>query len=99
MENKELKNLSLEQLNKKAHETRKSLFELRMKNTVGQLNNPIEIRDTRKTVARIMTAITALKSATPGVAKAKAPKAAPKAKTAKKSTAKKVTKTKKVTKK
>ena len=61
MENKELKNLSLEQLNKKAHETRKSLFELRMKNTVGQLNNPIEIRDTRKTVARIMTAITALR--------------------------------------
>jgi len=88
MENKELKTMSLEQLNKKAQEVRKSLFELRMKNTVGQLNNPIEIRDTRKTIARIMTAITAQGKTTPKVA---APKAA---KTVKKTTAKKTTKAK-----
>ena len=93
---KELKSLSLEQLNKKEQEVRKSLFELRMKNKVGQLNNPIQIRDTRKEVARVMTAITAAKSAAPVAPKvAKAPKKA-KANSTK---AKKVTKTKKVTKK
>lgn len=87
MEYKELQSMSLEQLNKKAQEVRKSLFELRMKNTVGQLNNPIQIRDTRKTVAKIMTAITALKTAAPVVAKApKAAKAKAKAKTSKKPT-------------
>jgi large subunit ribosomal protein L29 len=85
---KELNAMSLEQLNKKAQEVRKSLFELRMKNTVGQLNNPIQIRDTRKEVARIMTAITAHGKTTPKVA---APKAA---KTVKKTTAKKTTKAK-----
>ena len=90
MEYKELKSMSLEQLNKKAQEVRKSLFELRMKNTVGQLNNPIQIRDTRKTVAKIMTAITALKTAAPVVAKApKAAKAKAKAKTSKTTKAKK----------
>ena len=90
MEYKELKSMSLEQLNKKAQEVRKSLFELRMKNTVGQLNNPIQIRDTRKTVAKIMTALTALKTAAPVVAKApKAAKAKAKAKTSKTTKAKK----------
>jgi large subunit ribosomal protein L29 len=84
MENKDLKNMSLDQLNKKAQEVRKSLFELRMKNTVGQLNNPIEIRDTRKTVARIMTAITAHnKTAAPVAKAAKTAKAPAKTKTTK----------------
>lgn len=93
MEYKELKSMSLEQLNKKAQEVRKSLFELRMKNTVGQLNNPIEIRDTRKTVAKIMTAITALKTAAPVVAKA--PKAASKSSKGTKAKTSKTTKAKK----
>jgi large subunit ribosomal protein L29 len=88
MENKELRTLSVEQLNKKALEMRKTLFEMRMKNTVGQLNNPIEIRDTRKTIARILTAITAAGTTTPKVA---APKTA---KPAKKTTATKTTKAK-----
>jgi large subunit ribosomal protein L29 len=92
MENKELKTMSLEQLNKKAQEVRKSLFELRMKNTVGQLNNPIQIRDTRKMVARILTAITAVGKTTPKVAAPKAPKTAKKTTT--KTTKAKATKAK-----
>ena len=87
MEYKEIKNMSLEQLNKKALELKKNLFELRMKNTVGQLNNPIEIRDTRKTVARVLTAINSQRTAV--VAK---PAKTVKAKATK---AKKTTKTKK----
>lgn len=93
MEYKELQTMTVEQLNKKAFEMKKSLFEMRMKNTVGQLNNPIQVRDTRKTIARILTAMNSQKLATP--AAPKAPKAAKtKAKTTKTSKAKKATKKK-----
>lgn len=88
MEYKELKNLSLEQLNKKATELKKNLFEMRMKNTVGQMNNPLEIRDARKSIARVLTAISSQKGTT-----AVKTAAAPKAKVAK------TTKTKKTAKK
>lgn len=86
MENKDLKTMSVEQLTKKAQEVRKSLFELRMKNTVGQLNNPIQIRDTRKMVARILTAITAVGQTTSKVAAPKATKTAKKTTTKAKAT-------------
>lgn len=85
MEYKELKTMSLEQLNKKAQELKKNLFELRMKNTVGQLNNPIEIRDARKTIARVLTAINSQALAAPAAPKA-AKTAKPKAKKASKTT-------------
>lgn len=90
MEYKEIKDLSLEQLNKKALELKKNLFEMRMKNTVGQLNNPIEIRDTKKVIARVLTAISSLKGTTV-VKTIKAPKA--------KASKKPATKTKKTVKK
>lgn len=78
MKNKDLKEMTVEQLQSKALEMRKSLFELKMKNKVGQLNNPIEVRDARKTVARILTAINSQALATtpaPKAVKAKAVKA------------------------
>ena len=34
------------------------LFELKMKNSLGQLNSPIEIRKKRRDIARVKTAIT-----------------------------------------
>jgi large subunit ribosomal protein L29 len=64
MEYKEIKSLPLEQLNKKALELKKNLFEMRMKNTMGQLSNPLVIRDTKKVVARVLTAISSLKGTT-----------------------------------
>lgn len=94
MEYKEIKNLSLEQLNKKALELKKNLFEMRMKNTMGQMSNPLEIRDARKVVARVLTAITSLKGTT-AVKTVMAPKA-PKTKM---TTKKPTTKTKKTVKK
>lgn len=99
MEYKEIKNLSLEQLNKKALELKKNLFEMRMKNTMGQMSNPLEIRDTKKIVARVLTAITSLKGTTAvkTVMAAKVPKA-PKAPNVK-ATKKPATKTKKTVKK
>lgn len=53
----ELKDMSKAELLKKAQETKKSLFETRMKNTLGQLSNPLEIRSTRRSMARVLTAL------------------------------------------
>lgn len=89
MEYKEIKDMSLEQLNKKAQELRKNLFEMRMKNTMGQLNNPLEVRTTRKSIAKVFTAIRQLALAAPA-----APKAAKAAKPKAKKTATNAKKTK-----
>lgn len=53
----EFKELSVAELKKKRAILSQELFEARVKNTMGQLPNPIEIRDLRKDIARINTAI------------------------------------------
>lgn len=58
MKFKEIKGFSVDELNKKLKELRGELFESRMKNELGQLGNPIQIRDTRKNLARVQTALT-----------------------------------------
>jgi large subunit ribosomal protein L29 len=82
--------LSEKELVKKTKELRGQIFEARMKNTLGQLANPMTIREMRRDVARYKTAMTAkaspvsaasTKSAAP--AKKAATKAAPKARKAK----------------
>jgi large subunit ribosomal protein L29 len=72
MEYKEIKDMSLEQLNKKAQELKKNLFEMRMKNTMGQLNNPLEVRTTRKSIAKVLTAIRQQALAAPATTAVKA---------------------------
>ena len=57
MKFKELKSMSKAELTKKALEVKKSLFETKMKNTLGQLSNPLEIRATRRSMARVLTAL------------------------------------------
>lgn len=57
MKFKELKDMSKVELTKKANEVKKSLFEMRMKNTLGQLSNPLEIRSTRRSMAKVLTAL------------------------------------------
>lgn len=49
--------LSVEELRKKSVELTKSLFEMKIKNSLGQLGNPLEIRYTRRDIARVKTAI------------------------------------------
>ncbi len=86
MKIKDLQDMTVEQLQKKALEMKKSLFELKMKNTVGQLNNPLEVRDARRTVARILTAINSKALAStpePKAVKAKASKTTKTTKSAK----------------
>ena len=57
MKFKELKDMSKVELAKKANEVKKSLFEMRMKNTLGQMSNPLEIRSTRRSMAKVLTAL------------------------------------------
>lgn len=53
----DFKNLSKNDLAKKHKTAVKDLFEMKMKNSLGQLANPMEIRKLRKNVARLQTAI------------------------------------------
>ena len=59
MKFEDVKNLSAVELHKKLRETKENLFEARMKNAMGQMTNPISIREMRRDVARLRTALTA----------------------------------------
>ena len=51
----ELRKLTTEELNKKIKENKEELFNLRMKQATGSLENPGRIKELRKTVARLKT--------------------------------------------
>lgn len=53
----EIKDMSLPELKKKRSVLSEQLFEARMKNSIGQLANPVQIRQLRRDIARINTAI------------------------------------------
>ena len=55
MKNSEIRKLTTEQINKKIDESKEELFNLRMKQATGTLENPSRIRDLRKLVARLKT--------------------------------------------
>lgn len=57
MKMKEITGFSVEELNKKLKGLRTELFEAKMKNELGQLGNPIEIRKARRDIARVHTAL------------------------------------------
>lgn len=52
---KELRALSNEELITKIKESKKELFELRLKQSTGSLEKPSKIRELRKNVARMKT--------------------------------------------
>ncbi|EJF06381.1 ribosomal protein L29 [Thiovulum sp. ES] len=56
----DLKDKSLDELNKLLDEKKLELFQLKVKKQMSQLQNTAEIRVVRKDIARINTAITAL---------------------------------------
>jgi len=55
MKANEIRKLSTEEINKKIAESKEELFNLRMKQATGSLENPSRIRELRKTVARLKT--------------------------------------------
>ena len=59
MKNSEIENLSLEDLQDKLAAFQKQLSDLKMNHAVSPLENPLQIKTVRKTVARLLTAITA----------------------------------------
>ena len=58
MKQSEINNLSLADLQDKLTESQKQLSELNMAHTITPLENPLQIRSARRTVARLQTAIT-----------------------------------------
>ena len=59
MKNSEIEKLSLEDLQDKLVEFQKQLSDLKMNHVVSPLENPLQIKTVRKTVARLLTAINA----------------------------------------
>ena len=57
MKAKELKNLSVEELNKKLEGLKKDLFMLRMQHATNQLENPMQLAAVKKDIARVKTII------------------------------------------
>ena len=58
MKQSEINNLSLADIQDKLAELQKQLSELNMAQTITPLENPLQIRSVRRTVARLQTAIT-----------------------------------------
>ena len=54
---KEIRGLSVEDLNKKLGELKKDLFMLRMQLATNQLDNPMQIGAVKKDIARVKTII------------------------------------------
>ncbi|MBI5344039.1 MAG: 50S ribosomal protein L29 [Deltaproteobacteria bacterium] len=59
MKVKEFRDMSLEELRAKEGELGKDLFNLRMRHTTAQLENPIKLRTIRRDIARIKTVMAA----------------------------------------
>jgi large subunit ribosomal protein L29 len=49
---------TLDELRAKEAELRKELFNLRFQNATGEIENPMRIRDVKRDIARVLTAIT-----------------------------------------
>jgi len=58
MENKNIVALSNDELKEQLKEQKANLSKLKLNHAVSPIENPIKIRDSRKTVARIATEIT-----------------------------------------
>lgn len=55
MKAKEIRELSVEELEKKLADLKKELFNLRFQHAINQLDNPHKIDDVKKDIARVMT--------------------------------------------
>ena len=55
---KEIRDLSNVELNEQVTKLKEELFNLRFQKVTGQLENPMRIREIKKTIARIKTVLT-----------------------------------------
>ncbi|MBI5199535.1 MAG: 50S ribosomal protein L29 [Nitrospirae bacterium] len=56
----EFKTLSMDELMQKERDLRKELFNLRFRHKMGELENPMKIREVRKDIARVKTIMSEL---------------------------------------
>ncbi len=54
----ELKELAVDELQKKEQDLRKELFNLRFQQATGEIENPMRIRTIRKDIAKVLTVVT-----------------------------------------
>jgi large subunit ribosomal protein L29 len=52
-----VREMSAEELAAKEHELQEQLFKLRFQKSIGQLDNALKIRETRRDIARVKTVI------------------------------------------
>jgi large subunit ribosomal protein L29 len=57
MKAKEIRDMTNEELKLKLNSLKEELFNLRFQVATGQLDNPMRIKDVRRSIARIMTII------------------------------------------
>ena len=57
MEIKEIREMTASELIKAVREQKEALFNLRMQHAINQLDNPMKIVETRKTIARMLTVL------------------------------------------
>ena len=55
MTTQELRDKSIDELNKRERELREQLFKLRFQRATGRMENPMKIREVRREIARIKT--------------------------------------------
>ena len=58
MKQKEVKELSIEELNEKLLSFQKELSDLKMTHAISPIENPMQIKNLRRTIARINTELT-----------------------------------------
>ncbi|OGO87629.1 MAG: 50S ribosomal protein L29 [Clostridiales bacterium GWF2_36_10] len=54
---KDIKEMSSSQIQKTLNEQKEELFNLRFQHSINQLDNPMKIVDTKKTIARLLTVL------------------------------------------
>ena len=57
MELKEIRSMSPEDHNKLLAEQKEELFRLRFQHSINQLDNPMKLVETKKTIARVLTVL------------------------------------------
>ena len=63
MKANEVRKMNAEQLNEKLTGLKKDLFYLRMQHATNQLDNPLKIKETKRDIARVKTALAELAAA------------------------------------
>ncbi len=52
-----MRSMSADEITQRVGELREELFNLRFRNTMRQLDNPLKIRETRREMARLLTVL------------------------------------------